>query len=95
MAPFHVYDESNFLISKSNFKNDSLDGTYKEYYISGKVGLTGEYRTGKKDGTWTEYSEYGKVLFTNEYNNGIKTGEWKYYYPNTKIERIEKLTKME
>lgn len=72
------YDLNNFI----------LQGTVKDYIISGNVLMTGKYNGGKKYGNFTFYYSNGEVESSGEYNNNSRIGEWKYFYPNGKLKMI-------
>lgn len=69
------YDLNNFV----------LQGIVKDYYLSGKVLMTGKYNEGKKYGNFTFYYTNGEVESSGEYNNNSRVGKWKYFYKNGKL----------
>ncbi|GEM_PF-120530 len=52
----------------TNYKDDVLEGDYKEYYPTKKIRQSGKYVNGNKEGIWTLYHNSGKIAqeFTYE-----------------------------
>lgn len=48
-------------------------GAYREWYLSGKLALEGEYKDGKRHGKWYEYDEEGKILSERWFEDGKET----------------------
>lgn len=51
------------------------EGTYREYYKSGKLGLEGAFKAGIKDGKWTQYDEKGQRVLERTFENGVEKTE--------------------
>jgi len=60
---------------KVDLKGGFKDGSFKEYYPTGKVKMTGQFKRDKRDGTWRLYDETGKQLMRRNYNEGKVTKE--------------------
>lgn len=71
--------EEFFADSTTHFKVDLKggfkDGSYKEYYPTGNVKMTGQFKRDKRDGTWRLYDETGKLLVRRNYDEGKVTKE--------------------
>lgn len=61
---------------KYNLKNGKLNGYYETYYPSGKIKMTGYYKSGEKNGLFKDYYEDGSIQF--KYN--IKIGKLNGYF---------------
>jgi len=48
------------------------EGSYREFYSSGKRALQGEYKNGEKNGTWSEYNEDGKKISERYFVDGVE-----------------------
>lgn len=80
------------LIYEANFKNDSLNGILKTYYVNGNVKSEIEFKNNIAVGIINCYTENGKLKYTGltklgidffdgtEYNNGIKLRDRKFNY---------------
>jgi antitoxin component YwqK of YwqJK toxin-antitoxin module len=62
------------------YKNDVLDGEYKELSNSGVLVTLGKYVENKKDGEWKYYWEDGSPHKTENYLTGRFNGKQVYYY---------------
>lgn len=51
-------------------RNGFKDGSFTEYYPSGREKMTGKFRSDKRDGVWRLYGEDGKLLMRRRYDNG-------------------------
>lgn len=65
--------------------NGNLIGLYTEFYPSGKISETINYREGERDGADIEYYENGQVKREQMYKMGNLYGTSKEYYPNGKL----------
>lgn len=61
------------------YKDDVLNGEYKELFSNGKLKLKGNYVDGNKEGEWIEYNLTGVVVGKVRYKNG-QTHGWAYAY---------------
>lgn len=96
------YDQSGKIIQGFVFKNGAVigegvvsddgvkDGSWKEYYDSGKLRALGAYDKGKKVGEWIYYYPDGKVEQRGRFSkNGKYEGNWKWFYPDGSLKRDE------
>lgn len=65
---------------KEKYKNGVLDGSYKEYYLTGELKIDGVYDRGVKERAWKIYYKTGKIKTKGKYRNGEKVGEWTTFY---------------
>lgn len=54
-----------------SYLNNKSDGRFIKYY-SNKIGITGQFKTGKKNGEWVFYNQDGTVQRKENYLNGEK-----------------------
>lgn len=66
------------------YKNDVLDGEFKEYFQNLKIKTSGVYVDGKKEGLWTEYHETGKKMSIIRYKAGQRHG-WAESFDSTGV----------
>ena len=62
----------NFVV---DLKNGFKDGSFMEYYPSGKQKMTGRFKNDKRQGTWHLYDETGKMIMKRSYKGGVVTKE--------------------
>jgi antitoxin component YwqK of YwqJK toxin-antitoxin module len=55
---------------KVELKNGFKDGSFTEYYDSGKEKMTGKFSGDKRDGVWRLYDPEGKLMMRRRYDNG-------------------------
>ena len=71
----HEGDEERILISL--YKNNNLNGQYREYYVDGTLRGKGKYCNGKRVGRWDFYLENGDLILWKTYDkngNELKIG---------------------
>ena len=71
-------------IAEIVYKDDFIDGAYKEYYQDGNPKEISMYSKGKKNGTENLFYPNGKRMSIGQYKNGIRDGLWKYFHNNGK-----------
>ncbi|MDR0790787.1 MAG: hypothetical protein LBO06_08365 [Bacteroidales bacterium] len=54
-----------------NYKDDLREGEYKEYWRSGELYITGQYKGDKKDGLWNIYDESQRTIARQTYVNDV------------------------
>lgn len=64
------------LFSDNHFE---ADGTYKEYYASGKPFVEGKFVRGRQDGEWTYWFENGQINRKAGFKNGQPDGSWEVH----------------
>ncbi len=72
-------DRSQRPSSVIRYDNGLLHGEYQEYFESGRIKVSGNYKKNKKIGVWLTYHPNGKKMMLVRYKNGIKHG-WCYAY---------------
>ncbi|MCF8227610.1 MAG: toxin-antitoxin system YwqK family antitoxin [Bacteroidales bacterium] len=66
------------------------NGSWKEYYDSGKLKTEGQYKNDIKVGEWKYYHESGNLEQIGNFNDeGKYVGEWKWFYENGNLLRKE------
>ncbi|MBR1626513.1 MAG: hypothetical protein IJ681_05145 [Bacteroidales bacterium] len=59
----------------SYYKNDLLDGSYKEYYPDKTLKIKGQFSKGKKEGTWEVYDRSSTCVQKLFYENDVFKGD--------------------
>jgi len=77
-----TYDISGNKALESYLINGKKDGKSLEFYVTGEVKTTGDFKVGLKEGLWKTYYENGKIREKGKYAKGEKIGVWKTYYKN-------------
>jgi len=72
---YEEFFEDNTTHFKVDLKGGFKDGSFKEYYPTSKVKMTGQFKRDKRDGTWRLYDETGKLLMKRNYAEGKVTKE--------------------
>lgn len=75
------------IIKESNYKNDTLQGLYIEYFSNKKIEKKGNYLNGLKQGLWEYYDDDHDLFERGSYKNGKEIGEWEFYYNGDLIQR--------
>jgi hypothetical protein len=78
-------DYTGSLLIDRTYKNDTLNGVYREYSIEGTTWETGYYKNGLKDSLWLEFYKNGTVKERTFYRQGMKDGECINYFENGHI----------
>jgi antitoxin component YwqK of YwqJK toxin-antitoxin module len=68
-------------LSISMYKNDTLNGDYKELFSTGRLKLIGKYENGKRVVEWKEYYPNGNIYKVFRYKNDLIHG-WSTSYNN-------------
>ena len=66
-------------LSVSNYKKDTLNGLYTEFFSTGKIKKKGVFQNGLKDGEWLEYHPNGQVAQKAKFKKD-KLHTWVYSY---------------
>ncbi len=74
---------------EENYKNNELDGPYREYYRNGQVSVSCTYSQGQRHGDYVEYYYDGKKWETGSFIEGEYDGEYITYFANGKIKSYE------
>jgi len=64
------YYDTGEIKYRGGMKNDSIHGTYKEFYKSGKLAKKGKFKMGFYDGKWQFIREDGVILRITIFKNG-------------------------
>lgn len=71
---------NNRITEENTYKNDTLNGPYKWYHLSGALKETGYFVKNQLNGKNTIYSEDGEILTEFNYTSNILNGPFKDYY---------------
>ena len=69
------------------YKENTLNGTFREWYRSGKLKNEQEYKNGLLDGHFKSWREDGSLKQEARYVKGVKSGIFKTYYENGQLTR--------
>lgn len=69
------------------YKENILNGTFKEWHRSGKIKNVQEYKNGLLDGSYKVWRENGSIKQEARYVKGEKNGNFKTYYENGQLIR--------
>ena len=65
-----------------NYKNDLLDGVYRDFYSNGTIKMEGLFVKEKKDGIWKIYHRNGTLFREATFIEGEIVKSWFEYAPN-------------
>lgn len=83
-----VYDQVGNITAKLNYDNGVLSGPC-EFYMDGKLILSGQYANGQYDGKLTYYDTFQNIVKEENYENGLKNGKSVSYAPNHQVLKSE------
>lgn len=89
---YKTYYETGVLSSSSWVLKDNGRGPKENFYPSGKLSSTGNFKFSGSDkiDDWKYYYESGQLKAIGSYTyTSDKEGEWKHYYDNGKLEAIK------
>ena len=69
------------------YKENTLNGTFREWYRSGKLKNEQEYKNGLLNGSFKSWREDGSLKQEARYVKGGKSGNFKTYYENGQLTR--------
>ena len=84
-GPTKIYDETGALVAVENFVNDTLHGTYTEFFTNGDLNIHGRFEMGMWDSIWDYYDIRGLQVGKGDFKKG--TGILTGYYWNGKVKR--------
>lgn len=85
-----VYFPEGKISEEKMFRNDTLDGPFKQYYSDGKTKGEGAYKKNEFTGKCTYYYPDGEIAATGVYDDkGRKKGVWLYKTAEGKIQSRE------
>lgn len=76
-----VFSQDGKLVIEGNYKDDHMDGIFKEYYEDGKLAAETNYINDKPSGFFKRYDKDGNRILEGKYTNG-KLDKWSEYYKN-------------
>jgi|GEM_PF-2433061 len=79
----NVYFNNGGIWKQYTYKNDVLEGEFREFYENGNVKSEYRYSGGKLSGPYREYYEGGQLMEEGKYVNGEKLVTRKYVYTPT------------
>ncbi len=86
----YIYNDNGVKISEGIVDEEGMKkGPWKDFYDTGEIKSTGNYKNGVKEGKWTYFFKDGKIEQTGEYKNGKLNGEWTWYFNDGTVEREE------
>lgn len=71
------------------YRNEEVDGDFKEYHPNGKVMEEATYKVGNIQGNMTSYYASGKVHVVSPYGEGGLHGVWKEFRENGNLKETE------
>ena len=66
-------------------ETEPFSGYHEEYWESGVLKETGDYKDGLKEGLWRCYFENGILFEVGLYKSGKVEGHWKLYFPDGQL----------
>ncbi len=85
--------ENGLLLQEETWKNNQLNGEYKEYYTTGDLRLKWNHKNGKIDGPFESYYLNGKIWTKGQYVAGLRNGTWIYYDRDSNEQKIEEINR--
>jgi len=83
-----IFDQLGDIAAKLTYVEGILEGPC-EFYVDGKMILSGQYKDGKYDGVLTYYDTFLNIVKEETYVNGLKEGKVITYAPNKQILKSE------
>lgn len=80
------YDSTGKIVLwEGSYKDDKLEGLFKEYYEDGSLKSEGVYKNDKLEGEVKNYYENGNIKSKIIYKNGLEEGKALYYYNKSEV----------
>lgn len=80
VGQWKFYNENGLLEQVTNFNDkEQLNGVTTEYYLSGEISNTKNYKNGDADGYYASYYRSGKIKEQGYYVKGKAQGKWISY----------------
>ena len=76
------FPDGKFKQFERTYKNDILEGAYKEWYSNGQLKIQASYRDGKLEGTYLQYYSNGQKRVVGRYGDNIRVGVYTEFYKN-------------
>lgn len=83
------YSGNGVLTGQGNFTEDRANGTYTEYYDTGKKKSVVEMEMDDREGYFTEYHLNEKMKSQGWYREDKEHGEWRTYYVDGTLESVK------
>lgn len=68
-----TFDKRNTLLTLAEYRNDTLNGIYEEYYANGALKIKGGYKAGLFHGHWSYWTNDGMMIGKGEFSEGTGT----------------------
>lgn len=85
----YVYLPDGKLSEVRNYKDDQLNGEFKDYFDGTNLRCKGTYLEGKMEGRVAYYYPNGVEVAAGFYRNGLKVGPWIYRTESGKVREKE------
>jgi antitoxin component YwqK of YwqJK toxin-antitoxin module len=86
-------EKTGVVVVEGSFKNDSLDGEVKGYYMNGLPMYVKHYREGVRQGSAISYFDNGKVEQIANFDNDMPDGAVISYYPDSILRYVKEYKK--
>lgn len=80
---YQVFDGTNKLIEKGQFKNGLKFNSWTQWFANGKIKRIQIYKEGNQEGQAKVFNEQGKLLVIENYKNGKLNGKITYFTGDT------------
>jgi pimeloyl-ACP methyl ester carboxylesterase len=78
-AYYSIFDKNIKEELQCNYRTNTKQGDYREWWENGKVKFTGSYKDGRRTGICREYNEKGQIQSEEERLNGQLHGRSRYW----------------
>jgi antitoxin component YwqK of YwqJK toxin-antitoxin module len=85
---FQRFYEDGVVAEEAMYQNDTLHGTQKFFYPTGKLEREQNFNHGVDHGPYKKYYENGQLEISYQFVNGAIEGESIRYYPNGKVMEV-------
>jgi antitoxin component YwqK of YwqJK toxin-antitoxin module len=86
-------EKTGVVVVEGGFRNDSLDGEIKGYYMNGLPMYVKHYREGIRQGSAISYFDNGKVEQIANFDNDMPDGAVISYYPDSILRYVKEYKK--
>jgi hypothetical protein len=93
VALYYYDNDKQSTRAEASFKDDMLDGVYREYYENGERKATINYAEGYPDGDAEFFYDSGVLKIEGQYKKGLKVGKWKHFTETGEMVTKEKWKK--
>ncbi|MEN8123112.1 MAG: hypothetical protein ABFS35_22430, partial [Bacteroidota bacterium] len=74
-----VKNELGIVVSKIEYSEGKLNGTYELYHFEGKPKIKASFENNLPSNDWVYYNKKGKIVKQGSYENGKPKGLWRVY----------------